>query len=264
MENVINQSINDPQNVYIPSISTALLTRAAQLDSMVDRLGATEDAAELSLDTVCRKCSRIVAASGAAISIRTGTQHGPSSASDPWADAMEELQYVLGEGPSLDAFSRGGPVLTAELVGGDRTWSAFAPAARAKGLGAVFAFPLQLAGRKLGVLSLYRRESGSLGPEEFVEGLLLSDALTCLVLASQAQAPSESLARPIDDIARPWAVVHKAAGMIAVQLTVSVDEALRRLRAFSATQECSIKEVAGQVLSRQLRFEPEPERCRRS
>ena len=38
------------------------------------------------------------------------------AATDDWAERLEELQYTMGEGPGVEAFAHGGPVLVADLA----------------------------------------------------------------------------------------------------------------------------------------------------
>ena len=58
---------------------------------------------------------------------------------------VEELQFSLGEGPSLAAFAARRPVLVPNLIEAATTmWPEYAPAAHGQGLRAVFAFPLQV------------------------------------------------------------------------------------------------------------------------
>jgi hypothetical protein len=49
-------------------------------------------------------------------------------------------------------------------------------------------------------------------------------------------------------------VVHNAAGMVAVQLGVSVGEALIHLRAYAFSHERLLHDVAQEVVDRTLRF----------
>jgi AmiR/NasT family two-component response regulator len=51
-----------------------------------------------------------------------------------------------------------------------------------------------------------------------------------------------------------WPVVHQAAGMVAVQLGVTADEALVRLRALAFAGDASILDTAEAVVDRQRRF----------
>jgi hypothetical protein len=74
--------------------------------------------------------------------------------SDVVAARLGDLQFDLGEGPSVDAFRERQPVLVPDVgdsgaAAGER-WPAFAPAGLAAGARALFAFPLQLGAAQLG------------------------------------------------------------------------------------------------------------------
>jgi hypothetical protein len=51
--------------------------------------------------------------------------------------------------------------------------------------------------------------------------------------------------------------VHQATGMVAVQLGVTVGEALLRLRAHAFTEGSGVAELAADVVARRVRFEME-------
>ena len=53
--------------------------------------------------------------------------------------------------------------------------------------------------------------------------------------------------------------VHQATGMVIVQLGVSAAVALVRLRAYAYANDRRLRDVAGDVVARRLRFEPEEE-----
>ncbi len=62
------------------------------------------------------------------------------------------------------------------------------------------------------------------------------------------------------------AVVHQAAGMVSIQLDISVGEALVRLRAHAFATDRPLTEVAREVIARTLRFDDldrDAERTRR-
>jgi hypothetical protein len=70
------------------------------------------------------------------------------------SELVAELQLTLGQGPGTEALVDDHPVLVPAL-GSDpsvRRWPAFAPAAVAAGVSAVFAFPLVMGAIAVGVL----------------------------------------------------------------------------------------------------------------
>jgi hypothetical protein len=110
------------------------------------------------LRCVCQAAAEALSASGTGISVLTddGTR-GVYAASDPLSEHVEELQFLLGEGPCLDAFDGRRPVLIADLAGEAMTrWPVYASEAHDRGVRAVFAFPLQIGAARLGVFDVFR------------------------------------------------------------------------------------------------------------
>jgi len=208
-----------------------------------------------SLTTLCRGCVTLLGVSGAAVSLVAPTQ-APSVASafDGRARAIQDLEFTLGEGPAMDSFADGAPVLVDDVGSLAQRWPQFSAAVAAMGVRAVFALPLQTSGSRIGVLVLYRDEPGPLADHELADALEVADLITQLVLVMQSEAATESVAWALD-VSDHRAVVHQATGMIAVQINTEVDEALVRLRAHSFAADRPIREVAEDVVTGQLRFD---------
>jgi hypothetical protein len=197
-----------------------------------------------------RLCARTLPVSGVGLALMT--DDGPAgtvAASDGGALQLEELQFTLGQGPCVDASRTGRPVLTPELAGAYRRWPQFAAGADAAGLRAVFAFPLQIGGIRLGVLDLYRDTAGGLSRGDLAGALSFADAATQLLLDLQARdtargtSPSPALA-VLDDRAE----VHQATGVVSVRAGVSLAQALALLRARAYAEDRPIGDLARDVL----------------
>lgn len=110
------------------------------------------------LRRICVSAVRRLDGSGAGVSLiaENGLQQA-MCASDPVTERIEELQFVLGEGPCIDAFHHRRPVLVADLGAVPATrWPGYTPAAFEAGVRAVFAFPMQIGAARLGVLDVFR------------------------------------------------------------------------------------------------------------
>jgi hypothetical protein len=169
---------------------------------------------------------------------------------------LDDLQYTLGEGPGVDADRQGRPILEPELA--DRLvsrWMAFAPAALAAGARAVFAFPLQVGAVRVGAVTLYGGRPGRLSDDQHADALVMANVAALSVLTMQAGAPLGVLAQDLANGASLLLVVHQAAGMVAVQLDVSVREALIRLRAFAFQRDRRLADVAADIVSGRLRLD---------
>ncbi len=167
--------------------------------------------------TACGKA----AGAGAVLSMSaSGGSHEPVFATDRRSDQLEDLQAMLGQGPSADVIGGAGLVLEAELAGAGALarWPQFASAAMARGVAAVFAIPVGVGAARVGVLGLYRDRPGALSREQFDAVLLYADAVLMLALDQRG-----GLAPGAADLLEPGfterrAEIHQAAGMVSVQL----------------------------------------------
>jgi hypothetical protein len=175
---------------------------------------------------LCEVGVGVAAVTGGSLMLVSGdTQRGSLHATDDVSASLEELQFMLGEGPCLDAHREGRPVLAPDLEeDGEGRWPGFTPDALALGARAVFGFPMVVGATRLGALKM------------------------------QADTPPGILAGDLAEGANFHLVVHQASGMVSVQLGVDVVEALVRIRAFAFAEGRLLGEVAAAVVRRELRF----------
>jgi ANTAR domain-containing protein len=198
----------------------------------------------------------LLGVSGAAVALILAGD-GPSSlaASDPLAELIVDLQCTLGEGPSIDAYGSGRPVLVGELAAGTR-WPAFAPEAIAAGAVAVFALPLQVGAARFGAFTLYRDRAGPLGPSALADALAIGELACEITLCLQADVPPGSLAQVVDDVVAQRTVIYQATGMVLAQLGISPEAALATLRARAYADGRPLADVSADVVARRLQFDP--------
>jgi GAF domain-containing protein len=204
---------------------------------------------------VCDVVVAEVGVDGAAITVRAGPRtQDLAAASGPWAAGLEELQYTVGEGPGVEAFEAGDPVLVGDLGEQRHRWPGLSDSAAPAGAAALFAFPLQAGALRLGTLALYRRRAGELAEAEIADALVLAELATTALLVDSAGAAAAGTepAGFYDD-------VHVATGMLATELRVSLEDALLRLRAHAFSHRVPVTEVARAVVARRLRFDTSPE-----
>ncbi|MFC7341995.1 GAF and ANTAR domain-containing protein [Saccharopolyspora griseoalba] len=210
--------------------------------------------------SVCALCVTQLPVSGAGVTVlsRFGgdgddLQRGLVHATDEISRGLEDVQLTVGEGPCIDAFATGGPILINDLAAETARWPGFAPAAVELGAAALFSFPLEIGVVRLGSLDLYRDAPGPL------TGAMLSDALALADLATQAivQDLDGHATEDLSWLADPHAQVHQASGMVEVQLDTTAEVALLRLRSYAYRHAMPITEVARQVVDRELRFTAE-------
>ena len=177
-------------------------------------------------------------------------------ATDAVSSLVEELQFRLGEGPCLDAFREDRPVIEPDLAHPATVrWTAFTPPALEAGVRSIFGFPLHIGAVRLGAIDLYCDHPGALSDEQYADALVVADVVARSVATMQADAAPGALSEELGSGQDFRLAVHQAAGMVSVQLGVSIDEAVLRLRAHAFAVDEPVSEVARRVVARQLRLD---------
>jgi hypothetical protein len=220
---------------------------------------ARDHSTVVSSQVACDACVQLVEASGAGLTLMNGAGRGDSRyATNEAATAIDESQFTLGEGPSLDAFRSALPVLVPDLDSAQNhdRWPVFTPAAVHTGARAMFVFPLRTGAVRLGTLVLHRTMPGPLTVSQTSDALVVTDVILSLLLDELAPIQPGPYQRLGDGVRLSRAEIHQATGMVSVQLGVTIEEALLRLRAYAFANDLLIADVARDVVARQLRLEP--------
>ncbi len=224
--------------------------------ALLDRLAwalADEPATNEVAWRVCQVVQELLDADGAAVTVETSTPHRATlCTTDRRADALDNLQDVLGEGPGMDAFDSGRLIRTGLDRAAAARWPRFTPAAAGLvgGAGLLWSLPMRWAAQTIGVISLYRLLPAPAG-EPVADAQFLAD------LAASSLARDPAAYRTVTEPGREdcWssrAVVHQATGMLVSQLHVTADEALARLRGHALTTGRHLTDVASDVVARRL------------
>jgi hypothetical protein len=225
--------------------------RRARLHVML----AGRDGVADTLRGVCELCVSELAVSGARVRVLGGVAANESGAlvyaTDPMGLRLEDLASTSGVGPCFDAFTHRLPLLVPDLALEQSRWPGFATEALETGVAAVFTFPLQVGGARLGVLELHREKAGALTPDQVADALLLSDEATETILDDLDGLRPMELPEMVDIQAK----VHQATGFVAVDLGVSLNEALLRIRGHAFAHRQTLANVARQIIERRLRLE---------
>jgi len=213
--------------------------------------------AALDAEWLGQVCRDVTSVSGAGIMLLSHDEPRHSvCATEAVSARLAELQYLLGEGPGVDAFLHDRPVLEPHLANPQTSlWVIFAPAAADIGVQAVFSFPVHVGSVRLGSLNLYSERPGPLSDEQHADAMVMADVAAETLLLMQAHAPAGALAAELRAGSDLQYVVHQASGMVSVQMDVTIARALILPRAYAFGHERRLTEVAEDVIQRQLRFD---------
>ncbi len=195
---------------------------------------------------MCRAAAQALSLSGCAVHLvgRDGAS-GVAGSSDDRSTSIADIAFTTGDGPELDAFRLRRPVLVADLARETRRWPGFVHAAADAGVGALYCFPLQVGGVSLGVLDLYSDEPRALTSDELSLALAFSHLAVLTVLGDHA-IDEDGVWEPVLD---HRAEIHQAQGMVMVDLSVDLAEALLRMRAHAFQGGLPLIQVARAIIA---------------
>jgi hypothetical protein len=223
---------------------SVVLTRLAQAIATADP--------QLSLSAwLCSAGVRVLGAGGGAITVANAEPERLTlHATDTVAAQLEELEEVLGEGPSLDAYTSGSPVL-ADLSEQSciRRWPVLTSTVLGDiGAVTVLAVPMRPDRETVGVFAIH--DLPRMPIEELTgSAQLLADTIAIALVENAG--PWNTTA---DDTWPTWARIHQAIGMVIAQLQVSPDDAEALLRAHAYASDTTLGDIAGHVVDRRLAF----------
>ena len=208
-------------------------------------------------ERLCDTCVEVLDVTGAGIMLMSDGEHrGTLAVSNRVMTVVEDLQFTLGEGPCIDAYTAEHPVLEPDLRNpATNRWPAFSGPAVLAGVRAVFGFPLRTGTANLGALDLYLDHPGDLRDDQLRDAVVMAGVISTTVLSLQSDAAPGELPEQLDATVHRRAIVHQASGMLSAQLDIDAADALVRIRAHAYTSTRPVNDVARDIVERRLRLE---------
>jgi transcriptional regulator with GAF, ATPase, and Fis domain len=166
------------------------------------------------------------------------------AASDERAEMIELFQVQSLDGPCLDCYRQGEPVINADLRLAQDRWPKFAPRAVSAGYRSVHAFPLRLRGEVIGAMNLFGSEAGLLTESNARVVQALADVATIGLLQERAIRRGEVLSEQLQSALNSRIAVEQAKGALAQIHRQTPDEAFVRLRAYCRARQLRLIDVA--------------------
>ena len=205
---------------------------------------------------LCRAVAAGLHLKGTAVTVKSlDGFEAVAAASDATSGRLAELEFSVGEGPSHDAFVQGRPVIVSELSGHKGGgWPGYTPLAQDEGLGAVFAFPLQLGASRFGVLSLFADTPRRLDRGEMARCLAMSELATEMLLDSSASSPDGEIDPDLKSALSFRSEIYQAQGMVMAALRIQLPEALARMRAHAFASGRHLIDVSADIVEGRLQL----------
>lgn len=203
--------------------------------------------------SLTQDCVRLlsVASAGLLLADARGRLHVAAASSERTQD-LEHFQLQRDQGPCLDCFHTGAPVLVPDLRADTARWPQFAPAAEAAGFRSVHAVPMRLRENVLGSLGLFATATGTLNEEDLYLGQALADVASLALVANRASADQATVHLELESALQSRVVLEQAKGFLAYLGGLDMDQAFAVLRRYARDHQHKLTDVAARTVSRDL------------
>lgn len=198
-------------------------------------------------------CARLldIAEAGLLLADSRGVLH-VMAASSEGTMALELLQLQREQGPCLDCFREGTPVLVPDLAQAQERWPEFVAAAHAAGFASVHALPMRLRDKVLGTLGLFGTRAGALAADDLELGQALAHVATVALVTERSSADGKALTAQLQAALTSRVTLEQAKGIVAQLGELNMDRAFAALRRYARDHNQRLADVAGHVVNREL------------
>jgi len=160
---------------------------------------------------------------------------------------LELFELRSQEGPCLDCYRTGQPVVNQDLPTVNGRWPRFAVEALDAGFHSVHALPMRLRGSVIGALNLFRGEPGEMPPADIEAAQAFADIATIGVLQHRAAIEAQVLNEQLNHALNSRIVIEQAKGMIAERKGLDMANAFALLRNHARQHNRRLADVASNV-----------------
>ncbi len=165
---------------------------------------------------------------------------------------LELFELQAKEGPCLDCYLTGHPVVNQDLARVDGRWPRFAAEALAAGFHSVHALPMRLRGTVVGALNLFHIEPGAMRQTDIESAQALADVATIAILQHRATLEAQVLNEQLNHALNSRIVIEQAKGMVAQREAVDMEQAFATLRNHARNHNLRLADVARDVIAGNL------------
>jgi len=179
------------------------------------------------------------------------TLHVMASSSEQ-TRALELFQLQTHDGPCLDCFRTGAPVIVEDLAAASDRWPRFGPKALSYGFASVHALPMRLREDVIGVLGLFGARPGRLSESDLTAGQGMADVATIGILHERAIHEAHLTVEQLQGALTSRVVIEQGKGVLAERGQISMDEAFKKLRDHARAHNRRLADVALDLIDGEL------------
>jgi GAF domain-containing protein len=161
---------------------------------------------------------------------------------------LELFELQSQEGPCLDCYRTGQPVVNQDLATVNGRWPRFAAEALAAGFHSVHALPMRLRGTVIGALNLFHIEPGEMRQADVAAAQAMADVATIAILQHRATLEAQVINEQLNYALTSRIVIEQAKGIIAEREGLNMDQAFSTLRNHARYHNLRLVDVAHDVI----------------
>jgi GAF domain-containing protein len=201
------------------------------------------------LDRLATRCVELVDVSEAGIMLADADDTLRYVASSSERMRLVELfELQQDQGPCLDAYHEGAPVICGTVLDANMRWPRFATQFRDAGFASVSALPMRLRTEVIGALNLFSSTPGALEHEDQMVAQALADIATIAILHERALRDAHIVTSQLQSALESRIVIEQAKGIVAEHAHVSIDTAFTLLRGFARSHNRLLSETAHAII----------------
>lgn len=232
----------------MPRESLLAQTLVELADSLVDDF----DVVELLTLLTDRSVEVLDVAAAGILLVSTEGELGVMASSNEATRVLELFELQCEEGPCLDCYRTGSPIVAADLTTAHSRWPRFAVESLRAGFRSVTAFPMRLRGTTIGALNLFGHEAGSLDETDGRAAQAFADVATIAILQNRALMAAQVVNNELQHALQSRVVIEQAKGVLAATTGASVADGFELLRRYARRHNARLADVAADVVSRDL------------
>ena len=221
---------------------------AKTLVELADTLVADFDVVDL-LTRLADRCVDVldVGAAGLMLAAPDGGLRVMASSSEAMR-VLELFELQAEEGPCLDCYRTGQPVVNQDLEAANGRWPRFAAEVLAAGFRSVHALPMRLRGTVIGALNLFHIERGEMRQVDLDAAQAFADVATIAILQHRAAIEAQVLNEQLNHALNSRVVIEQAKGMVAEREGLDMEQAFATLRHHARNHNLRLVDVATDVI----------------
>jgi anti-anti-sigma factor len=197
-------------------------------------------------------------ADGVSVSLRRRGILMTVAATDRTISTMDANQYETGEGPCVDASTKG-RWFHAESLENETRWPAFTPRARALGIQAILSTPLLVEDDPVGALNIYSLVPSAFSVQDQELAAAFAVQASSLLGDAAANLSDDDLSIRFQGALRAREVIAQAQGVLMERDGISEHDAYGTLRRFSLGNGRPLSERAANIVASTRRGPTEPD-----